>query len=243
MRFSSARTARRQKVLIGGGLIAFLWVLFAVIAFVVFDRETASLTIVATTLAIFVATVVLLAWKRVLDLETGAYSLLFLAVLVGLYMIPLGSRLPAEARELNTAISERHEDRYDYARELFWMIANRFTGPTREYMLQPLRIFVIKSPTYFWETGGYVPSHLQAQLYRHMLLASGRFDRSEARYEMGRCFNSPHGYVVIRHPQRLIYADLWAATHFDEYQFGQLVEMPSCKGITAESEPEGKPFR
>jgi hypothetical protein len=126
---------------------------------------------------------------------------------------------------------------------LFWAIKGRFTEPTREYMLQPLRVFVIKSPSYYWETGGYVPSRLQAQLYRHMLLASGRFEKSEVEYKMGRCFNSPHGYAVIHHPERLIYADLWAAAHFEEYRFGQLVEMPSCEGITAESDPEGEPFR
>lgn len=243
MRFSSTRTSRRQKVLIGVGLIVYLWVLFAFIAFVIFDRQTKSLTIVATTLAIFVITVVVLAWKRLVDLETGGYAVLFIALVVGLYMIPLRDNLPTEAKELNVALSSRHADRYEYARALLWAIAGRFTGPTREYMLQPLRIFVIKSPTYFWETEGYVPSHLQAQLYRHMLLDSGRFKKSEVEYKMGRCFNSPHGYVVIHHPQRLIYADLWAAARFDEYKFGQLVDMPSCKGITAESEPEGQPFR
>ena len=60
-------------------------------------------------------------------------------------------------------------------------------------------------------------------------------------YETGRCYNSPHGYVIIRHPDRLIYADLWAAQNIDDYQFGQLVEMPSCETLSLKG-PEGEPY-
>jgi hypothetical protein len=242
LKLSSARTSRWQKVLIGSGLVALLWVLFAFIAFVVFDRDTPALLIVTITLGVFIAVVVTLAWKRIVDLETGGYSVISLALLVALYMVPLRDTLPVEARELNAEISARHEDRYEYARELFGDITSRFTGPTREYMLQPLRIFLIKSPSYFWETRGYMPSHLQAQVYRHMLLDSGRFAEGDVQYRTGRCFNSPHGYVVIQHPDRPIYADLWAATHIDEYRFGQVVDMPSCDRITEGGGPEGQPY-
>lgn len=47
---------------------------------------------------------------------------------------------------------------------------------------------------------------------------------------------------ILAEIKRVIYADLWAATNFEEYQFGQLGDMPSCEGITADSEPNGKPF-
>jgi hypothetical protein len=109
-------------------------------------------------------------------------------------------------------------------------VAARFTGPTREYLLQPTRVFVHRSSTYFWETRGYVPSHLQAQLYRQLLLASGRFDADEVHYRTGRCTNSPHGYVVIAHPLQQLVADPWAAQAFDDYRFGQVASMPSCDG-------------
>jgi hypothetical protein len=243
VRFSSARTTRWQKLAAGVALVALFWLLAAVVAFVPFDRDSSALYIIATTLALFALIVGALAYWRWVDLETGVYSLLAVAGLVGLYMVPLRSELPPEALAMNRKISAEHEDRYEYARTLFWQVARTFTGPTREYLLQPLRIFVIKSPTYFWETRGYMPSHLQAQLYRTMLLASERFEADEVQYRTGRCFNSPHGFVEIAHPQRTIYADLWAAINFDEYRFGQVVDMPSCDGIAGGSEPEGKPFR
>jgi hypothetical protein len=242
MRWSSARTARWQKVLTGAALIALLWAVMAAVAFIPFGRDSSALHIIATALVVFAAIVAVLAVRRWVDLETGVYAVLTIAVLVGAYMVPLRSELPPAAQQMNRELSAQHGDRYRYAQALFWRIAESFTGPTREYLLQPLRIFVIKSPTYYWETRGYMPSHLQAQLYRTMLLASGRFEPAEVEYKTGRCFNSPHGYVVIHHPQRRIYADLWAAANFDEYRFGQVVDMPSCDGITEEAGPEGEPF-
>jgi hypothetical protein len=235
-------TARWQKMLIGPALVLLFWFLFAFMAFVPFDRETPAALILAVAFGVFLAILGLLIWKRGVDLETGGYALLFILLLIGLYMIPLQDDLSRESVELNERISAQHEDRYEYARELMWEINDLFTGPTREYLLQPLRIFVIKSATYYWETQGYVPSHLQAQLYRHLLLASGRFTEEEVEYRTGRCFNSPHGYVAIRHPERTIYADLWAAENFDEYRFGQVVDMPSCDGLDADASPDEEPY-
>lgn len=238
---NSAQTKRWQKMLIGPGLVVLFWFLFAFFAFVPFSRETPAILILSIAGAVFLAALAFLVFRRLVDLETGLYSLLFLGVLVGLYAIPLRDNLPAEAIETSQRISSAHEDRYEYARELFWDVVGRFTGPTREYLLQPQRIFLHKSSRYFWETGGYMPSHLQAQLYRHLLLDSGRFSREEVLYETGRCFNSPHGYVVILHPERRIYGDLWAAANIDEYRFGQVVQMPSCDRVAAGG-PEGDPF-
>jgi hypothetical protein len=236
-----AQTKRWQKMLIGPGLVALFWFLFAFFAFVPFSRETPAILILSIAGAVFLAALAFLVFRRLVDLETGLYSLLFLGVLVGLYAIPLRDDLHPEAIEASQQISSTHEDRYEYARELFWEVVGRFTGPTREYLLQPQRIFLHKSSRYFWETGGYMPSHLQAQLYRHLLLDSGRFSREEVLYETGRCFNSPHGYVVILHPERRIYGDLWAAANIDEYRFGQVVQMPSCDRV-ATGGPEGDPY-
>jgi hypothetical protein len=239
---TKGRTSRWQKMITGPALVLLFWFLFAFMAFVPFNRETPAALILSVAFASFLVIIGLLIWKRLVDLETGGYSFLFILLLIGLYMIPLQDDLTRESVELNEQISRKHEDRYEYARELMWEINDRFTGPTREYLLQPLRIFVIKSSTYYWETQGYVPSHLQAQLYRHMLLASGRFTPEEVEYRTGRCFNSPHGYVAIGHPERTIYADLWAAENFDDYRFGQVVEMPSCDGIAAEASPDMEPY-
>lgn len=242
MRFSSARMRRGTKVLIGIGLIAWLWLLMALVAFVPFDRDTPALLVVSVTLVLWTTTLVGLTWRRRLDWEIGAYILLTVILLVGLYAVPLRGDVPQEARQLVQTIAAKHDDRHHFAEELFWAIAGRFTGASREYLLQPQRIFLLRSAAYYWETEGYVPSHLLAQLYRHLLIDSGRFDTGEVAYRTGRCFNSPHGYVEIDHPERTVYADLWAAMHFDEYRFGQVVDMPSCDGITAQAEPAGKPL-
>jgi hypothetical protein len=240
MRLSSARTRRPIKLLIGAGLIVWFWLLGAVIAFVPFDRDSSGLVIVGATLAVFAISVVLLVRRRWVDWETGLYSLLAIAGLVGLYSIPLRDDLPAGALAMVERHSGEHEDRYEFAQALFWDLSERFTGSTREYLLQPQRIFLLKSAAYYWETEGYVPSHLQTQLYRHLLIASGRFAPDEVRYRTGRCFNSPHGFLEIAHPERTVRADLWAAQQFEDYRFGQVVDMPSCDGLTEDPAPEGE---
>jgi hypothetical protein len=240
MRFSSARMGRPAKIAVGAGLILWLWLLAAVLGFAVFDRDSGGLVVVGSALALFALSAGLLAWRRRLDWETGVYAVLTVGLLVALYNVPLRDDLPPEAVELAEDYSARHDDRYEFARALFWDISGRFTGPTREYLLQPQRIFLLKSATYYWETAGYVPSHLQSQLYRHLLIASGRFAPDEVKFRTGRCFNSPHGFLEITHPARELYADLWAAQNIDDYEFGQVVDMPSCDGLAAESEPEGE---
>lgn len=232
--------SRGQQPIVGIGLIAWLWLLTAVLAFTLFDRDSPALAILATSLSVFAVSVGALLWRWRLGWLTGLYSLLTLVVLVALYSRPLLDDLPDEARAMIDQTSTGETDRYQFAEALFWAFTPLFTGPTREYLLQPQRIFLQRSSTYYWESQGYVPSHLLAQLYRHMLIESGRFDADEVEYKTGRCFNSPHGYVEIAHPEQELFADPWAAQRFDDYRFGQVVDMPSCDGITEDAEPEGE---
>jgi hypothetical protein len=228
-----------RRILSGFGLVAGLWLLTAFVAFVVFDRDTPAAWVIGVSLLVFAILVAVLVWRGFVGWVDGAWAGVAVAVLVGLYSVPLRSDLPADALELIKEMDERNDDRHAFARELFYDVAGRFTGPTREYLLQPQRLFVHKSARYFWETRGYVPSNVQTQLYRHMLIASGRFEPDEVQRRTGRCFNSPHGYLEIAHPGKNIYADLWAAQAFEEYEFGQVVDMPSRDGLTAEAEPDG----
>jgi hypothetical protein len=241
LQFVRCMAARWFRIVIGLLIVPLFWCLFAFFAFVPFDRKTPAQRILATTGSMFMGLLFLLYRRRLIGLDSALWMALDVTLMAALYAIPLRDDIPAEAFRLNEKISERHEDRYEYARELFHILARCFVSPTREYLLQPHKIFLIKSAAYYWRRRGYVPSHLQAQLYRKLLLASRRFDETEVRYETGRCYNSPHGYVVIGHPERPIYADLWAAQNVDGYQFGQLVEMPSCEGLSLKG-PQGEPY-
>lgn len=234
-------SSRVQKIVVGLLLFPLFWLLFAFFSFVPFDRNTPAQRILSVTGTVFAGLLFLLYRRRLIGLESGFYAALFFGLMIALYQIPLRGDLPDEAVALNRELSETHRDRYEYSRQMFHVVAQRFTSPTREYLLEPQKVLLIKNASYFWETRGYVPSHLQAQLYRRLLLASGRFSENEVVYETGRCYNSPHGYVVIRHPDRPIYADLWAAQNIEGYRFGQLVDMPSCEGLSVKG-PQGEPY-
>ncbi|TXK62614.1 hypothetical protein [Alkalisalibacterium limincola] len=242
MAWKARQWLRPRRILTGFALLAGLWLLTAFVGFVVFDRDTAALLVIGVSLVAFAVAVAALVLRSRVGWIDGAWAGVGILLLVALYSVPLRDDLPEDALAIVERIDRDSEDRYDFAEQLFHDLAGRFTGPTREYLLQPQRIFLHKSAAYFWETEGYVPSHLQTQLYRHMLIASGRFDEDEVVRRTGRCFNSPHGYLEIAHPERKVYADLWAAQTFEEYEFGQVVDMPSCDGLTADAGPEGDPL-
>src|SRR5712691_9409072 len=125
-----------RKIAIGALLLPLFWCLFAFVAFVPFNRETSAKLILSVTGAIFIAIVVVLNRHQLVGFQSWIGVALMLGLMIGLYMVPLRGNLPAHAIELNRQISSAHDDRYEYARQLFYVIAHRYTGPTRQYLLE-----------------------------------------------------------------------------------------------------------
>ena len=160
--------------------------------------------------------------------------LVFVFLLVFIFYIPINDDIPEEAREFNENISERYEDRYDYAEALLFELNDLWISPVRQYLLEPHKNFFIKDFEYFWEEqGSYVDSNIQSQIYRNLLLESNRFEEDEVDLRRTVCTNSPHTYVAIIHEDREIYADLWASSYFEEYEFGMYTSIP-CNELLGE---------
>jgi hypothetical protein len=219
-------TVHPFEILKGAGLLAFLYALYAFIAFGIFSRETGGFVILTTWAA---ATVILwlLLWRfGFITKQTVLFFVLSVVFLVIMYFVPIRDNVPEEAQALNEQIAEEHEDRMMYARQLFFTLQERWTTPVRQYLLEPHKAFFIKDFQYFWEEEGeYVDSNTQSQMYRILLLESNRFSEDEVTIERKDCVHSPHTIVAIRLEDETVYADLWAADHFEEYEFGMFTDV------------------
>ncbi len=201
-------------------LIVLFWLVNTFIAFVPFNRKSNTRIIIITWIITDLLIYFYLKKINQINSQVNISALAFVILLTFLYFIPVSSKLPRQAITLNKKISKKHKNKYKYAKELFSIIEKKWTSPTRQYLLQPHKSFFIKSSKYFWKKG-YVPCNIQAEIYRNMLIQSKRFKKNEVLLRITWCANSPHTYVEIKHPKKIIYADLWAKDHFKDYKFGQ----------------------
>ncbi|MAH03296.1 hypothetical protein CMI39_00740 [Candidatus Pacearchaeota archaeon] len=229
-----------NKILINLGkgilLIFILWLINVFIAFVIFkpvDEHTKIINIswLITDIAIYTLFIKL----KQINWQVNLFALLTILFLIGLYLVPINNNISLEAREINNIISNKNDNKYDYAKELFYEIEKNWDSPIRQYLLEPHKIFFIRDFNYFWNVKGYVDSKIQAQIYQRLLIDSKRFDDNEVILKQKWCVNSPHGMIIIKHSEQDIYADFWAVDGFprpgipEEYNFGQYAVKPCNK--------------
>lgn len=227
----------------GVGLVILIWITNTFIAFVPFSVESNTKHILITWGVVDLLLISSLVYYRKLDRVAGISAVVFVLLIVGSYFLPLNDNIPLSAIQINQQLSVQEEDKYDYARNLFFEVEKKYTSPVRQYLLEPWKVFVIKDFAYFWtlEDGGYADSSVQGRVYRKLLLNSGRFTEDEVFLHQSFCSNSPHLIVGIIQPGRdVIWADLWAVDNFpgsdgrdETYQFGQRTVRP-CNKLSGE---------
>ena len=219
----------------GISLFIFLWIINTAIAFLIFNRESNTRLVILTWIIIDFSIYFLLYNKKFINKTANISFMIIMGILIVLYLIPISANLPEGALEFNEQISNKHLDKYQYAKELFFETEARWTSPVRQYLLEPHKVFFVKSSKFFWDVEGYVPSNIQAEIYRNLLLESKRFTEDEVIFEQGFCANSPHGYISIKHLEQTIYVDHWAVDNFprkgipEVYKFGQVAKRPCNK--------------
>jgi hypothetical protein len=224
----------KMSLIKGIGLVVIFWIVNTFIAFSIFNRDTKVQFVIMSWIIADILIFNFLKKLKFADTKSNITAMFTLAVLIMLYLAPINSNFPQEALDLNEQISRESSDKYNYAKELFYITGDKWTGPTREYLLQPDVVFLRKDATFFWNVEGYVPSNIQAQMYRNLLLESGRFTEEEIEFKQQFCTNSPHGYnLFILDSDQVFYSDHWAVDHFEEYEFGQVTFAP-CDELTGE---------
>jgi len=215
-------------------LIVILWVVNTIIAFVPYDGQTNVRLVIGTWL--LVDALIIFSLRRFINKIVVIAAVMIIIILVVLYLIPIRTNFPESALTTNERISSENPDKYTYAMVLFEETELKWTGPVRQYLLEPHKVFFRKSAAFFWDVDGYVSSNIQSQMYRNLLLESGRFNENEIEFKQHFCTNSPHGYVQINSDKHgLIYADHWAVDNFpgkernEIYKFGLATFSPCNK--------------
>jgi len=218
----------------GGALFWLSYLALGVLGTRVFARDASSVLVLAVFFACVIAIGMALWRIRLIGRLTLVFYGLSFPVAAGLFLIPINNNIPADARAFNEGLSAQHEERLGYAKALFDILAARWSAPLRQYLLEPHKVFLIKDFRYFWAAeGGYVDSNSQAQMYRRLLIASGRFSAEEAELALLGCGLSPHAFVALNVGDTPVYADLWAADNVPGYQFGMYAAAP-CDQLRGE---------
>jgi len=206
-------------------LVISLWVINTAIAFLVFNRGTPTEYVIITW--IFLDIIIITFHAVFKFFSRGMILTIFIIALLlaGLYLIPINNNIPESAIKLNNQISDRNIDRINYAEELFWEVEGKWNISVRTYLLEPHKIFLKKDFEYYWnlKQGSYIDCYANAQIYKKLLLASGRFVEGEVKIKQSLCVNSPHAIVLV---EEKFYADFWAVDKFPEYKFGQYSPAP-----------------
>jgi hypothetical protein len=230
-------------ILKGVLLVVIIWIIDTFIAFVPFSRESNTRHIIATW---FIVDFILVFWlvkiKKV-NWRIGIFAILFAFLLAGMYFLPINSNIPQEVSVMNEELSIQYENKYDYAKALFFEVEKKYTSPIRQYLLEPWKVFIIKDFEYFWNQpiGSYADSNIQGRIYQKLLFESGRFTSEEVTIHQSFCSNSPHLLVKIIHPEREqpIWVDFWAVDNFPgvesnkTYEFGMRTIRP-CDDLIGE---------
>ncbi len=215
-------------------LIVSLWLINTFIAFVPFSVESNTRYIILIWIIIDTLIIYALTKLKYFNAIVIISSLIFIALISFSYFLPLNSNVPQEAIDLNNQISEQNENKYDYAKNLFFEVEKKYTSPIRQYLLEPWKVFIIKDFEYFWnlKEGEYVDSNIQGRVYKKLLILSERFTEDEVIIHQSFCSNSPHLLVKIYRQEQEIWADFWAVDNFpregiDEiYEFGMRTKRP-----------------
>ena len=216
-----------KEVLKGIAFFIYSWIIFTLVAFVVFEPTSKDTAIILLVTIIIISFSYIILKKDGLATSTFNFTILIIVIILTiLYLVPVNDNIPDEAIQFNNQISENNLDRIEYAEELFFEVEKKWDSPIREYLRQPQKSFFIKDFETFWNIQGYAPSNIQAQMYRLLLLESGRFTEEEVIFENSLCTNSPHGIVIIFPNEERIFADLWSVDQFEEYEFGLFSPYP-----------------
>jgi len=135
--------------------------------------------------------------------------ILALIVLFVIYRLPLQGEIPEEMIKKAKELDEMSKDKLELAKNTYLFVDSKFTSPIREYLRQPDRIF-LKNRNAIWNLQNeYIPSNTQNEIYKDLLLLTGKFKEEEFTYTQEMCEISPHEYWKLKIDNNTIFIDLW----------------------------------
>ena len=129
------------------------------------------------------------------------------------YRIPLNNNIPTEMEQKATEISRMSRTKLDLAINVYNFINDSYSSEFRQYFKEPKKIFQKNTAVIWKNKNSYYPSHIQNQIYKKMLLLTGRFKEKDFRYIQSWCQISPHEFYILTIENQNYFIDLWGADH------------------------------
>lgn len=128
-----------------------------------------------------------------------------------IYRMPLQGEIPDDMIEKAKEIDKMSKDKLELARNVYSLVDNKFTSPLREYLRQVDKVF-LKNRGKIWSLENeYIPSNTQNEIFKELLLLTGRFKEEDFEYTQSICEISPHEYWKLNIDGKTIFIDLWMA--------------------------------
>jgi len=115
------------------------------------------------------------------------------------YRVPLTKNYPNEMIQKVNELSEMSETKLDLAKNIYLFVNNSYTSPIRQYLREPNKIFQRDVKKVWNNQGEYYPSntHTQNNMFKEMLVLSGRFEKDNFKFIQSWCTLVAHEYWIL----------------------------------------------
>ena len=159
-------------------------------------------------------------WKLII---TGLIAIFII------YLSPLWGEIPDDMIEKAKEIDKMSKDKLELTRNIYFFVNNSYTSELRQYLKEPNKVLMKDTTTIWGLRGSYMPSNAQNEIFRRMLILTGKFKESEFIYHQSFCQISPHEYYELKIENQTYFIDLWGEDW--GIPFGCYAPAPCSRGV------------
>lgn len=155
--------------------------------------------------------------------------ILILIVISIVYISPLQGETPKEMSLLSKELDMISNTKLELIRNVYDVVNQSYTSEIRQYLKEPNKIFTKDIATIWNLKGSYMPSNSQNEIFKRMLISTGKFQEGDFLYHQSFCQISPHEYYELTIENQTYFIDLWGADW--DIPFGCYAPIPCTKGV------------
>lgn len=142
------------------------------------------------------------------------WILVGLVVLFILYRLPLQGNPPQEMIDKAKEFDKLSKTKLELVENVYHFVNNSYSSPIRQYLREPTKIFMKDIETIWQLKGSYMPSHIQNEMVKRMLLITERFSEEDFITTQGWCEISPHTVLFVKVDyNKTVAVDTWLSDH------------------------------
>lgn len=169
--------------------------------------------------------------KKTILVILGILLIILLSIYV-IYRLPLNNNIPNEMQQKVDELNSISKTKLELAENVYDFVNNSYNSTIRGYLKEPNKIFMRDTKTIWELRGTYMPSHIQNNMAKEMLLLSERFQEEDFIFHQNWCQITPHEWYEVNINGKSVAMDIWFADNggmFNCYTFAPCgVEQIRC---------------